>query len=291
MRGLGTAFFAVAFIAGGAWAGAARAQVAPAPKAHSTNVRGFTRRGYLGVGIAEITSERARALNLKDDSGVEVKRVDENSPAAKAGLRENDVILEVDGKRVDSVGQFIHTISDAAPGTKLALTIWRNGAKQMILAVIGERPSQMFVFNGPDGAPAPFPPMPPMPDMSEIERQLGDQLSGAMEGPWTGASQRVGFEGEMLSPQLAEYFGVKSGVLVRTVVAKTPAAKAGLKAGDVVTKVNGTPVTTPREISSLVHMSRSARVSVTIVRNRREQNLNVDMPAQRGPGGAERLQL
>lgn len=290
MRGIGTAL-AVVFMAGGAWGQVTPATPAApvAPRAHSTVVRSFTRRGYLGVGVVEVTDARAKALNLKDDSGVEVKRVDENSPAAKAGLRDNDVILEVDGKRVDGVEQFIHTISDANPGTKLVLTVWRNGAKQLLTATIEARPTQMFVYNGPDGMDMPgmpMPPMPPMPDMAELEQQLS-----GMGGAWSGSSQRVGFEGEMLTPQLAAYFGVKDGVLVRTVAPKTPAEKAGLRAGDVVTKVNGTPVTSPREISSLVHMARSGKVSLTVVRYKREQTLNVAMPEQKGSGGPDRLQL
>lgn len=230
-----------------------------------------------------MTEARARALNLKDSSGVEVKRVDENSPAAKAGLRENDIILEVDGRRIETIDQFIRTVGDAAPGTKLALTIWRNGAKQILTATVEPRPTQMFAFDGPDDMQ--------MPDV-RVFPQIPD---GGWDGngfPFiTGASPRVGFEGETLTPQLAEYFGVKDGVLVRTVVAKTPAEKAGLKAGDVVTKVNGTPVTTPREISSLVHMARNGKVALSIVRTKREQVLNVEMPAPKGPSGPDRLQL
>ena len=268
-----------ALMAGVVWA-QAPAPAPPAPRAHSTNVRSLARRGYLGVGVVEMTDARAHALNLKDSSGVEVKRVDENSPAAKAGLRENDIILEVDGHQIETIDQFIHTVSEAAPGTKLALTIWRNGAKQNLIATIEARPTQMFAFTGPDDMQ--------MPDFPRIPT-----------GPWDGngfsvipgESPRVGFEGEMLTPQLAEYFGVKNGVLVRTVLAKTPAQKAGLKAGDVVTKVNSTPVTTPREISSLVHMARNGKVALTIVRNKREQVLNVEMPEPKGPSGPDRLQL
>jgi serine protease Do len=231
------------------------------------------------VGVVEMTGARARALKLKDDSGVEVKRVDENSPAAKAGLQENDIILEVDGRRIETIEQFIHSVSDATPGARLALTIWRNGAKRVLTATIEARPSQMFAFAGPDGMQMPDFPLPQTPPD-------WDGFSFI-----TGASQRVGFEGETLTPQLAEYFGVKDGVLVRMVASRTPAERSGLKAGDVVTKVNGTPVTSPREISSLVHMAHSAKIALTIVRNKREQILYVEMPEQRGGTGPDRLQL
>ena len=84
-----------------------------------------------------------------------------------------------------------------------------------------------------------------------------------------------------MNPQLAEYFGVKEGVLVRSVTAKTPAERAGLKAGDVVVKVNGTPVTTPREISGLVRANRKKAISFTVVRNKKEMSLNVEIAEER----------
>jgi serine protease Do len=275
---------ALAMIFGGsAWSQSPQPPASPSPaRGHSTAIRVPGRRGYLGVGVVEVTESRAQALKLKDDSGVEVKRVDENSPAAKAGLHENDVILEVDGKKVNDVGQFIHMISDAEPGTKLALTVWRSGATLTLTATVEARPNQLFAFGFPDGAN--MPQMPPMPQMPNFGWD-GDTFS-----VMPGGAPLVGFEGETLTPQLAEYFGVKEGVLVRTVAPRMPAEKAGFKAGDVVTKVNGTPVTSPREISSLVRTARKGKVAFTIVRNKREQVLEVEI-AERKSQGPDRLQL
>jgi serine protease Do len=94
-------------------------------------------------------------------------------------------------------------------------------------------------------------------------------------------SPRVGFEGEPLNGQLAEYFGVKEGVLVRSVTARTPADRAGLKAGDVVVKVNGTPVTSPREISGLLRGGVKKAVTFTVVRNKKEMTLKVEVAEDR----------
>jgi serine protease Do len=149
--------------------------------------------GYLGIGVIELTDERAKALNLKDSRGVEVKRVEENSAAAKAGIKENDVILEINGKPVDGVDQFIRSIGDMQPGTKVDMTVWRNGARQTLTATLESRPRQLALF-GPNGDMVQMPPIPPMPPMpSDMD-------------PWSilPGSARVGFEGEMLSPQLAE---------------------------------------------------------------------------------------
>lgn len=236
--------------------------------------RSAAKRGYLGVGVVEVASERVKALKLPDDSGVEVKRVDENSPASKAGLRENDVILEVNAQKIEDVDQFIRAIGDAAPGSKVDLTVWRSGAKQTLTATLTARPAGYYTLMVPEGDMAvPMPPMPPMPNMPDMPN-------------WsvlTGQAPRVGFEGETLTPQLADYFGVKEGVLVRTVQPGTPAAKAGLKAGDVVIKVGGTPVSSTREISGLVRAARGS-VTFTVMRNHKETTLNMELAEDRGPG-------
>ena len=231
--------------------------------------------GYLGIGVVELTDDRAKALNLKDSRGVEVKRVEENSAAAKAGLREDDVILEINGKAVDDVDQFIRSIGEMQPGAKVDMTVWRNGARQTLTATLDSRPRNQFALFGPNGEIVQMPPMPPM------VRMPLPPMPPDMD-PWSilPGSARVGFEGEALSPQLAEYFGVKQGVLVRTVDPNTAAQKAGLKAGDVVVKVNGTPVTSPREIIGLVRTSRKKSVSFDIVRDKKNVSLDVEVPAE-----------
>ncbi|HEY3826844.1 MAG TPA: PDZ domain-containing protein [Bryobacteraceae bacterium] len=236
----------------------------------SATLRGIANRGYLGVGVAELTDDRVKALNLKDDQGLEVKRVDENSPAAKAGFKENDVVLEVNGKAVESLQQFQLLIGSMASGTKVGLTIWRNGAKQTLSATLDSRPVSFFAFGGPD---FPTPPIPPMPQVP-----FGD---GAPFATIPTNSPIVGFEGETLNSQLAAYFGVKEGVLVRSVNAKTPAERAGLKAGDVVVKVNDTPVTSPREISGLVRANRRKDISFTVVRNKKQITLSMEIAEDR----------
>jgi serine protease Do len=236
-------------------------------------LQGIASHGYLGVGVEELTDDRVKALRLKDNQGLEVKRIDQNSPAAKAGLKENDVILEVNGKSVDGNAQFQNLIGETPPGTKISLAIWRNGAKQTVSATLDSRPVNFFVFGGPDFPDGVLPPMPPMP---AVPFNSGNPFPAIPAD-----SPIVGFEGEALNPQLAEFFGVKEGVLVRSVYPKTPAERAGLKAGDVVVKVNGTPVTTTREITGLVRSSRRKAISFTVVRNKKEMSLNVEIAEDR----------
>ncbi len=237
--------------------------VAGSASAQSRSAR-FTQiaqQGYLGVRSADLTDERAKALNLKDRQGVEITMVGENTPASKAGIRENDVILEVNGKAVENNFLFQTLIRATPPGTKVSLTVWRNGAKQTLTAALDERHHLQL---GPAIQIGPMPPMPPVPPFG----------FGAFPGI-PSDSPIVGFWGEELGPQLAEYFGVKQGVLVESVNPNTPASRAGLKAGDVVTKVNGTPVTNPREISFLVRERKS--ISFTVVRYKKEMTLNIEL--------------
>ena len=223
---------------------------------------------YLGVGVIEVTEERAKALNMKDAHGVEVKHVDENSPAAKAGLKETDVILDLNGQRVEGVDQFIRMIGETPAGRKLNVAVWRNGSNQTLTAMVESREksgNMLLLSRGPVGPAAP-----PPPGMPGFERTTGF-------GIFTTNTSRLGVEVESLTPQLADFFGAKQGALVRTVNVKTPAEKGGMKAGDVITKVAGTPILGPREIAGAIRNAKG-KISVTIIRNKKEMTVDLDVP-------------
>ena len=250
----------------------------PAPRARASTRRVALQRGssYLGVGVTEVDVERAKALHLKDEHGVEVRCVDAESPAAKAGLKEGDVVLEYNGQRVEGGEQFMRLVRETPPSHNAALLISRNGTTQTLTATIGQRrPGLMaFEFDGDEFAMAmpPMPPMPPMPAMPSI--RIPDIPRAFM----TWRSPMLGIESESLNPQLAEFFGVKEGVLVRSVTHDSSAEKAGFKAGDVIVKVDGEKVTTPREISSILQSSRSKKtLPVTVVRHQKETVLSVNL--------------
>jgi serine protease Do len=191
---------------------------------------------FLGVGVKEVDSDRAKELKLRDESGVEITRVEDNSPAAKAGLKVGDVVLQYNGQRVEGIEQFSRFVRETPPGREVRITVSRDGNLQNIAAHIGSRKAVAF-------APAP-PEMPniELPAMPDIPHNLMMWRSGML-----------GIEAEPLRGQLADYFGAKEGVLVRSVTRDSAAEKAGLKAGDVILKVNGTPVATPGEITGVVH--------------------------------------
>jgi len=242
----------------------------PGTRGHSANGHGPAQwPGYLGVGVVEVTPERAKALKLPEASGVEVKRVDDDSPAAKAGLKTDDVILELNGQKVDGVLTFIAAIGVSAPGSKMAMAVWREGAKRKLLATIEARPEAAMFY-----------------------RVQPETLGGTLMPPpfeiMAAPNPIVGIEGETLTPQLAQYFGVKDGVLVMTVMPQTPAEKAGLRAGDVITRVAGTSVSSIHEISGVVRAARKS-VVFTVVRNHKEITLNVELALEFDPWQARPL--
>jgi serine protease Do len=260
---------------------ASSAQTA-APRARTASRHVVVQRGgsYLGIGVVEIDSDRAKALHLKEERGIEVRCVDEDSPAAKAGLKEGDVVLEYNGQRVEGGEQFMRLVRETPPGRTATLLIWRNGATQTVAATVGQRrPGAMaFEMDGDEFSFTlpPTPPMPSMPAMPSMPSMPSIHIPDIPRSFMSWRSPLLGIESESLNPQLAEFFGVKEGVLVRSVNRDSSAEKAGFKAGDVIVKVDGEKVTTPREISSILQSSRSKRnLPVTIVRRQKEMVLNV----------------
>jgi serine protease Do len=231
-------------------------------------------RSFLGVGVAEIDAERAKALKLKEERGVEITRVEPDSPADKAGLKKGDVVLEYNGQRVEGTEQFVRLVRETPPGRKVTLLISRDGQTQTITATLGTtRGRGAFSI-----------------DVERLERELDRARREAEElrvfrmpdlpSPMMSWRTTVlGIEAESLGEQLAEYFGVKEGVLVRTVFKDSPAEKAGIKAGDVIIKVGEDRVASPQELSRRLREARRDQktVTLTLVRNRKEITVTVSL--------------
>jgi len=218
---------------------------------------------YLGVSLAEIDTNRAKELKLKEDYGVEITRVEEGSPAEKAGVKPGDVVLEYNGQRVEGMEQFGRMVRETPPGREIKLTISRDGAPQTLTAMLASRKGrplpENFHFVMPDI---------PMPDIPQIYTAT--------------RTARLGVEAESLGPQLAEFFGAKEGVLVRSVLENTAAQKAGIKAGDVITKVDGMAVTSPSELSGAVRSASAKKTyAVEFMRDRKPQTVTVTVEDRR----------
>ena len=268
-RGFGVACLAAASVV----SNAAFAQVVVAPRARTANGAYTVQRSgsYMGIGVVDITAERAKTLNLKEERGVEVTSVVDDGPAAKAGIKEGDVVLDYNGQAVQGTTQFQRLVSETPAGRQVKVGIWRNGATQTLTATVAERKGTVIMSDdGNSWLNVPMPPMPPMPNIN-IDVPHFNMVYG---------SPMLGIEGESLESeeQLADFFGVKEGVLVKSVRRNSAAEKAGLKAGDVIVKVDDMKVGNSSEITKTLRSLRSKRTfTVLVVRNKKEMPLTVTL--------------
>jgi hypothetical protein len=232
---------------------------------------------YLGVDIADVTTERLSALKLKEEKGVEVTMVDQDAPAGKAGLKEHDVILTMNGANVESGAQLRRMIHETPPGRIVSLGLSRDGQPMTIKVQLADKHSE-FAMAHPKAKEFKFemPTIPPMPDVDIPSINMVVVTSSA----------RSGLMVENITPQLGEFFGVKNGngVLVRAVEKGSRAEKAGLRAGDVIVKVNDQPVHDTSDFTHAVKSRSGNSVSVGVIREKKEQNLNLTLPSRKESG-------
>jgi len=224
---------------------------------------------YLGIDIQEVSRDRMPALKLKEERGAEITMVDHDAPAGKAGLKEHDVILEFNGTKVQGTEELRRLIHETPPGRTVQLLISRDGQPLTISLQLADKkeyfaqyPKKLEAHEIP-----PVPPIPPVPAMPAIDVTVR-----------TGSA--YGLLVDNLTPQLGEYFGVKNGegVLVKSVEEGTPAKAAGFKAGDVIVRVNNQKISDRGDWRWVVRANRSGKLTVGIVRDRREQNLTISLP-------------
>jgi serine protease Do len=224
--------------------------------------------GWLGVEIGEVTAEKAKDLKLAGVRGVIVMDVEPDSPAAKAGLKENDVITQYDGQVIEGTVQFRRLVRETPAGRTVTLGISRNGSTQNISVDLGDRSA----FFGKK--------------MKGKMRDFDNAYAFSMPNPdfsfavpmVEGRSPLLGVSAEDVSGQLGSYFGAPdgAGVLIREVRPGMAAEKAGLKAGDVIIKVDGKPVHTLADLrAQLKDKGDQKSVSLGILRKGAEMNVAV----------------
>jgi len=235
---------------------------------------------YLGVDTRDVTSDRLSALHLKDERGVEVTMVDQDAPAGKAGIKEHDVILTLNGTAVESVEQLRRLIREIPPGRTVTLEISRDGQPVTLKAELASRRKAYAYSYGPDGKDFHFemPAMPAIPAIPAIPALPPD-----IDYPSVvvvHVSTRSGLMIENLTPQLGDYFGVKNGqgVLVRSVEKGSRAEKAGFRAGDVIVRVNGEPINDSSDFGHALRGRKDNTASVSIVRDKKEQTITLPLP-------------
>jgi membrane-associated protease RseP (regulator of RpoE activity) len=233
--------------------------------------------GFLGVYAENINRENMGRYHLNNVRGVGVTQVVKDSPAEKAGLRKDDVILRIDGEAVNSVRKLNRLVSEMAPDHSVRVAVSRGGAEQEVTATIAKRNNSSFARDFLRGQPKVWK-WEGDPKMWKFESPLfkrGQADNGGELSFFLANSRRIGVSTMDLNKQLAEYFGVADGVLVTSVTEDGPAAKAGVKAGDVITAIDGEKVDSPGDLSRAINRKKEGDVTLTVIRNKSQQTFRV----------------
>ncbi len=192
---------------------------------------GTVKRGRLGVYIQDLTKELAESFGIDQREGILVAQVMDDSPAEEAGLKQGDIILELDGDKVDKVASFRNRVSLTAPGTKIKLLVLRDGKKKTFTARVGE-----------------------MDGVKESQPAATDQLP------------KLGMTLQKLTPELAQQLGYENakGVVVTAVESGSLAARAGIRRGDLIEEVNRTEVGDPDQVKKLISESKKKTVLLLV---------------------------
>jgi serine protease Do len=242
--------------------------------------------GYLGVLVGEVDQDAATRLKLKDTKGVVVTLIDHDAPAAQAGIRVNDVLLQLDGQAVENAEQFGRILRELPAGRTVSIVLSRDGNIQTIaVQLVDRKKMEHEVWNKLDAGGDEFTPVPTMGMLAGGGAGGGNvPSSGGFHLPWFGSSLNVGALVEPLTSQMAEYLGVPNGLMVKQVARKSEAALAGMKAFDVILKVGPEAVATMSDWDRALRSNKGKSVQVTILRNRKQQTvtLQVDSKHTRG---------
>jgi serine protease Do len=258
-------------------AGLAEVMQEPSALLHSSS------QGYMGVLVGDIDSDSAAKLKLKDAHGVVVTLIDHDAPAAQAGVRVNDVVLQVNGQPVETTEQFSRVMREIPAGRSVSLVISRDGAVQTIAVQLADRKKMEHdvwnrLDNGGDQSTS-------APGMGILSGGSGDVPSGGFHIPFVGSSTlNVGVLVEPLTSQMADYLGIQSGLMIKQVGRKSQAEAAGLKAFDVILKVGADGIATTADWDRALRANQGKPVPVTILRDRRQQSVTLQVDTKHHHG-------
>jgi serine protease Do len=257
-------------------------------------IRGLGGGARLGVELEEVDKDEAARLKLGEERGALVRRVDEGSPAAKAGLQKDDVILEFQGEKVQSASQLARLVRETPPGRAVSIAVSRGGASQRLSATLGESGGRVRVGEfdmpmpplPPEAALAPEPPEPPMPPRAADVLRWKDRGGNFSfeDFDWgAGGPRRLGIEFDEVSGQYAKFLHAPGdqAVVVTSVEEGSAAAKAGLKAGDLIVSFAGRDIRDARDLRSEVRKAEGGKeLVVSIQRDGKTLDLKVVFAAK-----------
>jgi len=266
-----TTFAAAAFAA---------AILGPSVFAQSVEPRDSARRVQDFMVLAGRGAEIGVQIAEGKDGGVVVEEVRPDSPAEKAGLKRSDVIVEFDGERVRSARQFGRLVQETPPGRTVKATVLRDGRRQEIeitprdgQGVLGGRGAGGDLLRDQ------------LRDLDRL-RDLPRNFAFDFNVPAVLSGRRLGVTVDEMTGQLAQYFGAKDGVLVTSVTEGSSASHAGLKAGDVITSVEGQSVHSRDDLVRALREAKTDDVKIGIVRDKKESSVTakVETPPRRSRG-------
>jgi serine protease Do len=221
-----------------------------------------SKRGWLGVYIQDVDRDIREAMDLKSKKGVLIRDVVDDSPAEEAGVEQEDVIIEFDGKSVRNTSQFTKLVRGTSPGEEVVLTLIRDGKEKTITVVLGKLPKSKDFFGfGPD-------------DFLGEAKKLKPRAYSLTYF----SGSRIGVGVQDLTEQLADYFGVEDGeaVLITEVDEDMPAHEAGLKAGDVVVEADGEDVDDTEDLREIIsEKEEGEKVKIKVLRDRNPKTFEV----------------
>ena len=198
-------------------------------------------RGWLGVGIQEVTAELASKFGIRESEGVLVNDVFDNEPASRAGLRPGDIIAKVNGRPIETPSGLSRAVAGLPPGTKIELDIIRNGEHRLLPVDLGERKEEAVMAALP-------PSLPPLPEL------------------------KLGLNVQDLTAELAEKFKIKEkkGALISKVESGSAAQEQGLREGDLIKEVNRQAVSSAEEFkAALAQLKKGDSVLLRVMRENR----------------------
>lgn len=234
---------------------------------------------YLGVELEDVSADKAPTLKLKDPHGAVVTLIDHDAPAAQAGIQVNDVILSLNGQKVESVAQFWQMLYQYPAGKKVSVLISRNGDQQTLAVTLADRRAVEHevwdrIGNGGDVFPS------ATPGLAMVSSGGDSPAPGGFHLPFFGSTLNVGAMVEPLTAQMAEYLGIASGLMVKQVARKSEAALAGLKSFDVILKVDAEKVTNVAGWDRALRSNQGKPIQVTILRDRKQQVLTLQVDSK-----------
>jgi len=213
------------------------------------------RDGWIGVYVQDLDEEMREYYDIKESRGVIISEVVRDSPAEKAGLQDEDVIIAFDGKRLRDTRDLVRAVRRTKPGEEVTLEIVRDNRKEKIKLTVEEQPRRRYRYRQGRAEP----------------RFFGFRFHGR---------PRLGIRMADLNSDLAAYFGVDAdaGVLVLTVLEDSPAEQAGLKAGDIITEIQGSKTPdTEALLDALRDFDRGDEVKIIFIRKKKQQSVKVEL--------------